>query len=316
MTLNQLRYLIAVAHHLSLQKAAAALYISQPALSRAIATLEEEMGITIFERSKRGVNLTEEGYKFLAYAQQVIEQADLLLAHYRSERKVRRVFSISSHHYAFVVNAFVNLVKEYTKDEYEFSLRESRTYDIIEDVVSGRSELGIIYLSHFNRSVIVNLLQSKDLGYKSLFLAQPHIFLCRDHPLAQRSELTLEELSDYPRLVYDQGTNNSFYFAEELHSTEVVAKNIVVTDRATLFNLLIGLRGYTIASGLLSSDLNGDNIVSVPLQSDETMELISVYQRHHKMSPLAQRYLEILRQYVMDFIPAEDVLLDAPSPEH
>ena len=316
MTLNQLRYLIAVAHHLSLQKAAAALYISQPALSRAIATLEEEMGITIFERSKRGVNLTEEGYKFLAYAQQVIEQADLLLAHYRSERKVRRVFSISSHHYAFVVNAFVNLVKEYTKDEYEFSLRESRTYDIIEDVVSGRSELGIIYLSHFNRSVIVNLLQSKDLGYKSLFLAQPHIFLCRDHPLAQRSELTLEALSDYPRLVYDQGTNNSFYFAEELHSTEVVAKNIVVTDRATLFNLLIGLRGYTIASGLLSSDLNGDNIVSVPLQSDETMELISVYQRHHKMSPLAQRYLEILRQYVMDFIPAEDILLDAPSPEH
>ena len=181
MTLTQLRYLIAVAHHLSVQKAAAALYISQPALSRAISTLEDEMGITIFERTTRGVNLTEEGYKFLSYAQQVIEQADLLIAHYRTERKVRRVFSISSHHYAFVVNAFVNLVKEYTKDEYEFSLRESRTYDIIEDVVSSRSELGIIYLSNFNRSVMLNLLKSKDLGYKSLFLAKPHIFLYRDH---------------------------------------------------------------------------------------------------------------------------------------
>ena len=315
MTLTQLRYLIAVAHHLSVQKAAAALYISQPALSRAISTLEEEMGITIFERTTRGVNLTEEGYKFLSYAQQVIEQADLLIAHYRTERKVRRVFSISSHHYAFVVNAFVNLVKEYTKDEYEFSLRESRTYDIIEDVVSSRSELGIIYLSNFNRSVMLNLLKSKDLGYKSLFLAKPHIFLYRDHPLAQAQELTLEELADYPRLVYDQGTNNSFYFAEELHSTEVVAKNIVVTDRATLFNLLIGLRGYTIASGLLSSDLNGDNIVSVQLKSDETMELISVYQRGHKMSPLAKRYLEILRHYVKDFIPTQDVLLEPDDSE-
>lgn len=309
MTLVQLRYLIAVANHTSLQKAAAALYISQPSLSKAISSLEEEMGIVIFKRRSTGVHLTDDGYRFLSYAKQVVEQADLLLAQYVKGPKIRRVLSVSSHHYAFVVNAFVRLLNEYNQDEYEFSLRESRTFDIIEDVVLGRSELGIIYLSNYNREVIKNLLKSKDLGYKGLFIAKPHVFVCRHHPLAQQKTVTLDDLVNYPRLTYDQGTNNSFYFSEELHSTEHAPKNIVVTDRATLFNLLIGLKGYTIASGILSSDLNGDQIVSVPLVSQESMELISVYRKGQKLSPLASRYLDILQDYVRDYINPEAIIL-------
>lgn len=312
MTLTQLRYLIAVANHSSLQKAASALYISQPSMSKAIGSLEDEMGITIFNRSSKGVHLTEDGYKFLSYAKQVVEQADLLLAQYSKDHKVRRMLSISSHHYAFVVNAFVKLVREYTVDEYEFSLRESRTADIIEDVMTSRSEIGIIYLSNFNREVIKNLLKSKDLGFKPLFIAKPHVFISRNHPLANRTEVRLEELSEYPRFTYDQGINNSFYYAEELHSTEYAPKNVVVTDRATLFNLLIGLDGYTIASGILSSDLNGDQIVSVPLVSDERMELISVFIKGHKMSPLAARYLEILHNYVKEYSNPETIILHDP----
>ena len=310
MTLTQLRYLIAVAHHSSLQKAAASLYISQPSLSKAISSLEDEMGIIIFRRKSTGVDLTDEGYRFLSYAKQVIEQADVLLAHYSRGHKVRRVLSVSSHHYAFVVNAFVRLVNEYNKDEYEFSLRESRTCDIIEDVLTGRSELGIIYLSNYNREVIKNILRSKDLAFKGLFMARPHVFVCRTHPLAERSSVTLGDLVDFPRLTYDQGTNNSFYYSEELHSTEIVPKNIVVTGRATLFNLLIGLQGYTIASGILSSDLNGDQIVSVPLESDENMELISVYRKSQKLSTLASRYLELLKDYVLEFIHPDAIIIE------
>ena len=315
MTLVQLRYLIAVANHSSLLQAAQSLYVSQPSLSKAIAALEEEMGITIFTRRSTGMVLTEDGFQFLSYAKQVVEQADVLLAHYASNHKVRRVFSLSSQHYAFVVNAFVTLVKEYAEDEYEFSLRELRTYDIIEEVVTGRSEIGILYLSNFNREVILNLLKSKDLTYSTLFQAAPHVFVSRDHPLAQQKQVRLDELSPYPRFVYDQGMQNSFYFSEELHSIEYAPKNIVVTDRATLFNLLIGLHGYTIASGILSSDLNGDQIVSVPLISDETMELVSVTLRDHKMSPLGIRYLEILSDYINTYgqhpsaapLPVEEV---------
>lgn len=305
MTLTQLRYAIAVAHYSSIQKAASSLYISQPSLSRAIALLESELGISIFNRLHTGVSLTEDGYKFLSYARQVVEQADLLLSNYTKDHKVRRVFSISSHHYAFVVHAFVALVKEYTKDEYEFALRESRTFDIIEDVKTLRSELGIIYFSNYNREVMSNILKQHDLSYTSLFKAQPHVFLSKNHPLSSKDKVTFDDLLDYPRFTYDQGTHNSFYFSEELHSTTNVPKSIIVSDRATLFNLLLGLNGYTIASGILGNEPNGEQIVSVPLDSDECMELIAISPRQYRLSPLAMRYLEILQEYVNPFLTSD-----------
>lgn len=302
MTLTQLRYVIAVAHHSSILKAASTLYISQPSLSRAISQLEEELGITIFNRLQRGVSLTEEGYKFLSHAQQVVEQADLLLSNYSTNHKVRRVFSISSHHYAFVVHAFVALVKEYTEDEYEFALRESRTYDIIENVKTLRSELGIIYLSNYNRDVMCNILKQNDLTFTSLFKARPHVFVSQTHPLACKKSVSFEDLLDYPRFTYDQGTHNSMYFSEELHSMLSVPKSIIVSDRATLFNLLFGLNGYTIASGILGNEPNGENIVSVPLESDEVMEMVAITPRQYRLSTLATRYLEILQEYVSPFL--------------
>lgn len=307
MTLTQLRYLIAVAEHQSYRKAAAALYVSQPSLSKAVAALEEEMGIIIFRKSSSGVVLTTEGQKFLGYAHQVIEQADLLLSHYKQDKRVKRIFAISAQHYAFVVNAFVSLVKEYKEDEYEFSLREERTFEIIEDVKNSRSELGVLYLSAFNREVILHLLREHDLKYQSLFKVKPQVFLKQDHPLSGKSALTLNDLKPYPRLSYDQGINNSFYFAEEPHSTLLSPKNIVVTDRATLFNLLIGLDGYTIASGILSTDLNGDFIISIPLISDEYMELICVSHKNERLSPPASRYLVLLNEYIQGCIKGQNL---------
>ena len=237
------------------------LYITQPSLSKAVSELEQEMGITIFLRSNRGVILSEEGTKFLSYARQVVEQAELLEQTYKYSEPIRRVFAVSSQHYAFAVNAFVALVKEYNQDKYEFSLRELRTNDIIEDVYTQRSELGILFLSKFNREVILHILKNKDLQFVSEFTATPHVFVSRKNPLADRKTVTRSDLTNYPRLTYDQGMNNSFYFSEELHSTDESPKSIVVSDRATLFNRLIGLNGYTISSGILSSDLNGTDII-------------------------------------------------------
>lgn len=303
MTLTQLRYFIAVTVYKSLQKTSAELYISQPSLTKAISSLENELGVKLFSRSVAGMALTDEGYQFLTYAKQVIEQVDVMMARFSKERKVRRIFSISSHHYAFVVNAFVNLINEYNKDEYEFSLREERTHDIIEDVKNGRSELGILYLSNFNRDVITNILKSNGLEAKHLFTASPHVFVCRDHPLSKKEAVSLDDLTPYPRFTYDQGTNNSFYFAEELHSTIFAPKSVVLTDRATLFNLLIGLKGYTISSGILSTDLNGDQIVAVPLKSDEKMDLVAISIHGDKLSSIATRYLEILDAYIKEQVP-------------
>ncbi len=301
MTLQQLKYVIQTAQCGSINVAAQKLYISQPSLSNAIAELEREMGITIFTRSNRGVNLTEDGIKFLSYARQVTEQAELLESEYTNSSPARRVFAISAQHYAFAVNAFVALVKEYGGERYEFSLRETRTHDILEDVRTGRSELGILYLSNFNSEVILSMLKKADLKFTELFTAKPHVFVSRKNPLAKLGKITLEQLKEYPRLTYEQGINNSFYFSEEIHSTEDSPKSIIVSDRATLFNLLIGLNGYTICSGILSSDLNGTNIVAVPLESGEQMIIGYISPAERQLSPIAERYLFHLKDFISNY---------------
>lgn len=298
MTLQQLRYIITIAECGSITSAAEKLLVAQPTLSKSISELEKEMNISIFHRNNRGVYLSEEGSKFLSYARQVVEQADLLEQQYKQKEPIRRVFSISAQHYAFVVNAFVALVKEYDANKYEFTLRESRTHDIIEDVRTSRSELGVLFLSKFNHDVILRMIQHADLKFTPLFTASPHVFVSRDNPLARKERITLEELRDFPRLTYEQGINNSFYYAEELHSTEESPKSILVTDRATLFNLLIGLNGYTISSGILSSDLNGTDIVSIPLESNEIMEIGYISSRDRELNSVSHRYLEHLKNYI------------------
>lgn len=301
MTLRQLRYIIAVAECGSISAAAEKLLVAQPSLSKAVAELEDEMGITVFFRTPKGIHLSEEGSKFLSYARQVVEQAELLEEQYKGGHRARRVFSISAQHYSFVVNAFVELVRELGEERYEFTLRESRTHDIIEDVRTSRSELGVIFLSSFNRRVILRIVENADLRFTPLFTASPHVFVSRRNPLAGKNSVTLADLKPFPRLTYEQGLMNSFYYSEELHSTEESPKNLIVTDRATLFNLLIGLDGYTISSGILSSDLNGTDIVAIPLVSDEKMEIGYIAPKGRPLSAAGERYLKHLEEYIKDY---------------
>ena len=259
------------------------------------------MGITIFARSNRGVYLTEEGTRFLSYARQITEQTELLENEYKAAPPPKRVFSVSSQHYAFVVNAFVELVREYGRDKYEFTLRELKTAEIIEDVRTHRSDIGILYMSKFNREVLRHILQTQELRFEKLFTAKPHVFVSKTNPLVHKKSVTLGDLKGYPRLTYDQGLKNSFYFAEELHITEDSPKNIVVSDRATLFNLLIGLDGYTISSGVMSRDLNGDNIVAIPLKSDERMDIGYIVSTDMPSDAMTERYLEHLKSYIANY---------------
>lgn len=298
MTLQQLRYIIAIAEAGSITSAADKLLVSQPSLSKVVNQIEEEMGITIFNRNNRGVYLSEEGLSFLSYSRQVVEQADLLENKYKNKEKQRRVFSITSHHYAFVVNAFVALVKEYGENKYEFSLRETLTNNIIEDVRTSKSEIGVLFLSDFNRKVILKMLEDADLKFTKLFAVKPHIFVSRKNPLAKEKTVELSDLKNFPRLLYDQGIKNSFYFAEEPQPIIDSNKNIIVTDRATIFNLMIGLNGYTIASGVLSSDLNGTEIVAIPLETDEIMEIGYIKNIDRPLSKICISYINHLKTYI------------------
>ncbi len=300
MTLTQLRYVAKVAECGSITEAARQLYISQPSLSAAIRDLEGELGISIFNRSARGISLTPDGSEFLSYARQILEQTELVEQRYAHAAPAKRLFAISSQHYAFVVSAFVKLLESVEADEYEMTLRESRTYEIIEDVAGYRSELGVLYLSSFNEKVLRKLMRENHLTYTPLFNARPHVFVSQAHPMAGAKSVTLAELDAFPYLCYEQGTHNSLYFSEELLPFESHRKTIVLTDRATLFNLLRGVDGYTISSGVLNSDLNGDDIVSVPLVTDETMQLGYLTNDRARLSSMAKRYLEELRNLVAE----------------
>ncbi|MFC4102015.1 LysR family transcriptional regulator [Paenibacillus xanthanilyticus] len=296
MTLQQLKYVIEIARRGSMNEAAKRLFISQPSLSNAIKDLEEELGITIFERTNKGISLSVEGTEFLGYARQVVEQAELLESRYMDAKPSPQHFSVSTQHYSFAVNAFVSLVREYGQSQYEMALRETKTHEIIEDVRTMRSEIGILYLNDFNSKVIQSLLKAGNLVFHPLFTAKPHIFISVHNPLAKQRSVTIDQLQDYPYLSFEQGEFNSFHFAEEIMSTLTYPKRIRVSDRATLFNLLIGLNGYTISTGVLSADLNGNAIIPVPLDCDETIQVGWICHRNLALSKLAVAYIEALKE--------------------
>jgi DNA-binding transcriptional LysR family regulator len=299
-TLQQLHYFIEVAAEGSITAAADTLYVAQPTMSAAMKDLESRVDRALLVRSARGVTLTTEGAEFLGYARQVVEQVALLEQRYLGRPPSRRLLGVSAQHYSFAVDAFVRMVKSADAAEYEFSLRETRTWDIIEDVRTLRSELGILYRNDFNRNVIDKLLRDSGLVFRPLFRASPHIFVSRTNPLASRDRATLADLADLPRLTFDQGANNSFYFAEEILSTLSSAREIRVSDRATIFNLMIGLDGYTISTGIISDDLNPE-IVAVPLDVDERIEIGWIGHSAIPLTAQAQRYLDEVRAVVAEF---------------
>lgn len=294
MTLVQLKYILKIVEYRSISVAAKNIYISQPALSNSVNELEKELGIEIFSRNTKGISLTADGEEFLSYARQVVEQTELLEQRYINKKPSRQICSFSTQHYAFAVNAFVNLVKKTGRDEYDFTLRETRTYEIIEDVRNLKSEVGIIYLNEFNKKVIGKLLKENHLKFTPVFTAKPHVFISSTNPLAKRKKVSLKDMEDFPFLCFEQGDYNSFYFSEEILSTIPRKKIIHVSDRGTLFNLLIGLNGYTISTGIVTSDLNGTQVVAVPLEvhGNEDMTVGYITNERTSVSRYARQFIE------------------------
>lgn len=297
MTLQQLRYIVMVAETGNISEAADKLYISQPSLTTAIQNIEKELNTVIFNRFNRGVAVTREGEEVLGYARQILEQVEMMQDKFAEESKRNARFSVSCQHYSFAVNAFVDMIKQFDTPKYDFTLRETQTHEIIEDVSLGKSEVGVLYLSDKNEEIMEKLFRRHELQFTELFVAKPHIFISRNHPLAEKTCVTLEELKPYPYLSFEQGEHNSFYFSEEVLSTLDSNRNIKVRDRATLFNLAIGLHGYTVSSGVIDSKLNGENIIARPLAVEEQMRIGVITKKNIKLTRYAEFYLDTLKKY-------------------
>ncbi len=301
MRIQQLEYLEKIVEAGSINEAAKRLFLTQPSLSNAVKELENEMGIQIFQRSSGGISLTAEGREFMTYSKQILDQVNLMNERYKNGQQRKQSFSVSAQHYAFVVHAFVELIKSVNANEYQFTLRETETQNIFNDLAQFKSELGILYTNGFNQKIMQRLFKENNLVFTPLFVAKPHIFVSRYNPLTSKSSVNLSDLEDYPYLSYEQGEVNSFYFSEEILSTLSHKKSIKVSDRATIFNLMVGLNGYTISSGIISSKLNDDKIVAIPLNVDDDITMGWLKHRQVELSPLAERYLTMLKEHIKGY---------------
>lgn len=297
MTLTQLKYVVCAAGENSFNDAAKKLYISQPSLSSAIATLEKELEISIFHKSKTGISLTTEGEEFVGYARQVLEQYELLDAKYITKKESKKKFSVSMQHYTFAVQAFIDTIKQYGMDTYEFEIYEDTTFTVIENVRNCKSELGILYLNSFNRQVLQKIFAEYHLEFHPMFDCGLYVYMAKTHPLAGKKWIDLEELMDFPCLSFAQGSHNSFYFAEEVFSTVPYKKLIKASDRATLLNLMVGIHGYTICSGIICQELNGAEYVAVRLNSNEEMMIGYLTRKDSKISRIGMDYLAALGKF-------------------
>ena len=302
MTLQQLRYVITISETGSLNKAAELLYVAQPSLTGAVKELEKELGITIFHRSGRGVSLTNEGLEFITYARQVYYQYETLMGKYGKAGKRRKKFGVSAQHYSFAVKSFVETVKQYDAEKYDFAIRETTTKDVIDDVITSKSEIGILYLSDFNRKAIEKILKRNELEFHSLTECDAYVYMWKRHPLAGKKSVGFCELADYPCLSFEQGAEASFYFAEEIFSTNEYPRTVKATDRATMLNLMVGLNGYTLCSGIICEELNGSDYTAVPLKAEDAadgkMEIGYILKKNTVLSSEGELYIKELREYL------------------
>ena len=312
MTIQQLHYVITISETGSFNKAAEFLYVAQPSLTSSIKELERELGISIFHRSGRGVTLTNDGAEFVLYARQLYQQYESILQKYGKMGTLKKKFGISTQHYSFAVKSFVEMVKKFNTVEYEFAIRETKTRDIIEDVSTGKSEIGIIYLSNFNRMAIRKLLHTKDLEFHELTACEAYVYLWKGHPLAKCESIRFEQLNEYPCLSFEQGDNSSFYFAEEILSTNEYARTIKASDRATMLNLMIGLNGYTLCSGIICEELNGSDYIAVPFRYEDSditdkMEIGYITKKNMPLSRMGELYIDEIKQYLTGYHRADEV---------
>ena len=297
MTLQQIYYILTIAENKSMNKAAEKLYIAQPTLTSVVKEVEQEIGIPIFFRTHRGVTVTDEGEKFLASVRSLYQQYEEIRNRYSDSGTFRRKFSVSMQHYSFAVKAFIETAKHYDTDEFDLIIRETRTMNVIQDVGSLKSEIGILYMSEQNRRIISKLLREQELEFHTLIQCPACVYLAKTHPLADQKELSLSQLEPYPCLSFEQGSDADVYLAEELLSEHVFQKTIKASDRATMMNLLEGLNGYTLCSSIFNERLSNDQFLVIPFKAsadtpNTIMEIGYITKKNASLSSMGKRYID------------------------
>ena len=300
MTLQQINYLLTISESRSMNKAAEKLFIAQPTLTGAVRDVENELGIQIFHRTHKGVTTTVEGEQFLSKIKRVYQQYEEVMEEYGEEMKFRRRFAVSMQHYSFAVKAFIEMAKHYDSNQFDLALRETATANVIKDVSSLKSEIGIIYTCEANQRVISRLLREHELEFHSLIVCPASVYIARSHPLAKEKELTFEQLDPYPCLSFEQENETEIYFAEEILIEHAYQKTVKATDRATMMNLMAGLNGYTLCSSIYSEKLSGDQFLVIPFKNADsvqsTMNIGYIMKKNNELSSMGRNFIDEVKR--------------------
>ncbi len=298
MTILQLKYVIAIASSKSFREAASRLFVSQPALSSTIRELEEELNIQLFERTNKGIRLTDPGKEFLAYAKEAVSQYELIEDRYLDRDLDKKHFSVSMQHYVFAVHAFINVVKEYDNGKYTFAVHETRTDEVLSNVRSLDSEVGVVAFSKTNEKVMRKLFREYQLEFTPLITRETFVYVWKDHPMAKAEELSLEDLKDYPCISFDQSSENDFYLTEEALGDYEFDKLIKTNDRATSAELMAAMNGYSIGTGVMTDSLAlKRDVVTIKLKEEDPLTIGYIVRTNHKLSEIGQRYIDELLKY-------------------
>lgn len=301
MTLQQIHYALTIEECGSMNKASEKLFIVQPTLTNAMQELEHEVGFSIFLRSHRGVIPTPEGAEFLEDIRNLYRHYQMILQKYKGEGNFKRKFGVSTQHYSFAVKAFVEMAKKYDMKQFDFSIRETQTQKVLTDVGSLKSEVGILYMSTGNERMLRKLMAEQNVVFHPLVRSRAYVYLWGRHPLAGEPSISMEQLEKFPCLSFEQ-EGEDLFLAEEILSENRYPQTIKVNDRSTMLNLMVGLNGYTLCSGIISNDLNGDGFVVVPFREDtenqnSSMEIGYITKKNSVLSRMAEEYIEELKKY-------------------
>ena len=297
MTIQQCRYILEIVNRGSFNEAAKAMFVAQTSISGAVKSIEDELGIKIFERSNKGVFLTDDGAEFVRYASQLVSHADFITDRYSEPEKIDKI-SVSSQHYDFVAEVFGHFLSENGSGNFDFCIREVETRNVIDDVEKSFSDVGIIAIKDTDMGVMERLLDGKRIVFCSLFKTPFHVYIGRDHPLADRSRISFSELKNYPYITYEQGGHTSSMFTEEFSDKITSGKNVRITDRATLMNMLFITQCYTIGTGTMNySKLSGGNILAVPLDTAGEYIIGYIVRKDKKLNDLAQKFVDALADF-------------------
>ena len=296
MTIVQCKYVLKIQKCGSFNEAAKQLFVAQSGLSGSVKALEDELNIKIFERSKNGVILTEQGAEFVRYAAQLVAQNEFIENRYRSAEQGAKL-SVSTQHYDFIADVFCELIRETADEKYRFSLQEKQTYEVIRDVEIGYSDLGIIAIKDNDFDIMSRYLQNKGILFCELLQTPPHVFFRAGHPLSEKRILRYEELKNYPYVSYEQGAHSDSWFTEELINDFDGNRQIVISDRASLMNVLLKTDCCTVGTGIMPSALNNGKIVCVPIECGSYYSVGYILQKNRSQSNVTKHFMKLLNQF-------------------